>query len=66
VSTPSRALAAQYLMASVPYSRSRSAGVTTLPADFDIFFRSGSRIQPEMAACRHGSTFSNTCDLSTV
>ena len=29
-------------------------GVTTLPFDFDIFLRSGSRTQPEMAASAHG------------
>ena len=29
--------------------------MTTLPLDFDIFLRSGSRIQPESAALRHGS-----------
>ena len=29
-------------------------GVTTLPFDFDIFLRSGSRTQPEMAASVHG------------
>ena len=29
-------------------------GVTTLPFDFDIFLRSGSRTQPEMAASDHG------------
>ena len=30
-------------------------GVTTLPLDFDIFFRSGSRIQPDSAALVHGT-----------
>ncbi len=29
--------------------------MTTLPLDFDIFLRSGSRIQPLMAASCHGS-----------
>ena len=28
--------------------------MTTLPLDFDIFLRSGSRTQPEMAASVHG------------
>ena len=32
--------------------RASPSGVTTLPLDLDIFLRSGSRIQPEMAACR--------------
>src|SRR5699024_10245896 len=30
-------------------------GVTTLPLDLDIFLRSGSRIQPLIEACSHGS-----------
>ena len=29
--------------------------MTTLPLDLDIFLRSGSRIQPEMAAWRQGT-----------
>ena len=29
--------------------------MTTLPFDFDIFLRSGSRTQPEIAAFFHGS-----------
>ena len=33
-------------------------GVTTFPLLFDIFLRSGSRIQPEMATCFHGMLFS--------
>ena len=53
-SVPSRAEAAQYRTASEPCSSSRPIGVTTLPLDFDIFLRSGSRIQPLMAACFHG------------
>ena len=56
VSTPGRALAAQYRTASDPYRSRRSAGVTTLPVDFDIFFRSGSSTQPEISASRQGST----------
>ena len=38
-----------------PYSSSSPIGVTTLPLDFDIFLRSGSSTQPEIAACVHGS-----------
>ena len=33
-----------------------SVGTTTLPRDFDIFLRSGSRIQPDSIACVHGVT----------
>ena len=32
-----------------------SAGVTTLPFDFDIFLRSGSTMKPEIAASVHGA-----------
>ena len=36
--------------------------MTTLPLDFDIFLRSGSSTQPEMAACAHGSVRCSRCD----
>ncbi len=62
----SRPLAAQYRIASEPCWRSESIGVTTFPRDFDIFFRSGSRIQPEIAACRHGATPYSWSARSTV
>jgi hypothetical protein len=35
--------------------RAAPSGVTTLPFDFDIFLRSGSSTQPEIAALVHGS-----------
>src|SRR5665647_3831421 len=41
-------------MASAPYWTTTSSGVSALPLDLDIFLRSGSRIQPLMAACFHG------------
>ena len=41
-------------------------GVTTLPFDFDIFLRSGSRIQPEMAAFDHGRSPSSKLARTTV
>jgi len=47
VSAPSRALAAQYRAASAVYFSINGRGVITLPLLFDIFLRSGSRIQPE-------------------
>ena len=56
VSTPGRPLAAQYRTPSAPCVASRGSGVTTLPRDFDIFLRSGSRTQPEMAASVQGSS----------
>src|SRR5438552_3241061 len=37
-------------MPSAPYSSISALGVTTLPPDFDIFLRSGSRTQPLMRA----------------
>lgn len=40
--------------------------MTTLPLDFDIFLRSGSRIHPEIAACRQGSPPCSRCDRTTV
>jgi len=42
-------------MASALNCRMGSIGVTTLPLLFDIFLRSGSSTQPEIAALRHGS-----------
>ena len=54
VSTPGRPLAAQYRTPSAPWVSSRGSGVTTLPRDFDIFLRSGSRTHPEMAASVQG------------
>src|SRR5207247_3677327 len=55
VSVPGRAQAAQYRTPSDPCSSSSAIGVTTLPFDFDIFLRSGSSTQPEMAAFVQGS-----------
>ena len=43
-----------------------SAGVTTLPFDFDIFLRSGSTMKPESAACVHGATPFSSCERSMV
>ncbi|OUD85986.1 hypothetical protein CMMCAS04_16085 [Clavibacter michiganensis subsp. michiganensis] len=43
-----------------------AAGVTTLPLDFDIFLRSGSRIQPEIAAVFHGAVPCSSSARSTV
>ncbi len=43
-----------------------SAGVTTLPFDFDIFLRSGSTMKPEIAAFVHGATPSSSCERSRV
>ena len=40
--------------------------MTTLPLDFDIFLRSGSSTQPEMAASLHGSSCSSSSERSTV
>ena len=39
--------------------------MTTLPFDFDIFLRSGSSTQPEMAALVHGSESCSKCARST-
>src|SRR5438270_13998689 len=41
-------------------------GVTTLPLDFDIFLRSGSRIQPLIAAWLHGNELCSRCARTTV
>ena len=65
-SVPRRAEAAQYRTASEPCSSSRPIGVTTLPLDFDIFLRSGSRIQPLIAAVDHGSEPCSRCERTTV
>ena len=65
-SVPRRAEAAQYRTASEPCSSSRPIGVTTLPLDFDIFLRSGSRIQPLIAADDHGSEPCSRCERTTV
>ena len=59
VSVPGRADPDQYRTASVPCCSSSAIGVTTLPFDFDIFLRSGSRIHPDSAAFDHG-TVSNS------
>ncbi len=40
--------------------------MTTLPLDFDIFLRSGSSTQPEIAASLHGSAPSSSSERSTV
>ena len=65
-SVPSLAEAAQYRTASEPCSTRRSIGVTTLPLDLLIFLRSGSRMNPLMAACRHGSSSNSRCERTTV
>ena len=43
-----------------------SAGVTTLPFDFDIFLRSGSTMKPEIAASVHGARPSSSALRSIV
>ena len=43
-----------------------SAGVTTLPFDFDIFLRSGSTMKPEIAASVHGARSSSSALRSIV
>ena len=48
-------MAARQRTASAPNFSSRSVGTTTLPLDFDIFLRSGSRMKPETSACDHGA-----------
>ena len=40
--------------------------MTTLPLDLDIFLRSGSRIQPDRAAWRHGSASCSKWARTTV
>jgi hypothetical protein len=66
VSVPGRPPAAQYRTASEPNWSSRPIGVTTLPLDLLIFLRSGSRIQPDRATCRHGSVPDPSSARSTV
>ncbi len=65
-SPPGRTLADQYLTPSDPNCSRSAVGVTTLPFDFDIFFRSGSTMNPEIAAWDHGSERCSRCDRSTV
>jgi hypothetical protein len=53
---PGRPLAAQYRTPSDPYmARSCSGSSGALAADLDSFLRSGSTMNPEMAALDHGS-----------
>ena len=66
VSTPGRAEIAQYRTASVPNCSNKGIGVTTLPLDFDIFLRSGSRIQPLSAALPQGSVPNSKWARTTV
>ena len=40
--------------------------MSTFPTDFDIFLRSGSSTQPEMAALRHGSSPCSMEERTTV
>ncbi len=40
--------------------------MTTIPFDFDIFLRSGSSTQPEMAASDHGSESCSSSERTTV
>src|SRR4029079_5218515 len=49
-----------------PYFSIHSNGTTTLPLDLDIFLRSGSRTQPEIAACFHGSESNSRCERTVV
>ena len=56
-SRPGRAIAARQRTASAPYFSRTSVGTTTLPLDFDIFLRSGSRMKPEIRACDHGAAW---------
>ena len=66
VSTPGRPLAAQYRIPSAPWDSRRGRGVTTLPRDFDIFLRSGSRTHPEMAVSVHGRRPYSSSDRTIV
>lgn len=63
---PGLPLADQYRTASEPCCSSSAIGVTTFPLDFDIFLRSGSRIQPDSSAVRQGSSPCSRCDRTTV
>ena len=65
-SVPSREDADQYRTASDPCCCRMSAGVTTLPFDFDIFLRSGSTMKPEIAASVHGARPSSSALRSIV
>ena len=56
-SRPGRAIAARQRTASAPYFSRTSVGTTALPFDFDIFLRSGSRMNPEIRACDQGATW---------
>ena len=56
-SSPGRAMAARQRTASAPYLSRISVGTTTLPFDFDIFLRSGSRMNPETRAWLHGAAW---------
>ena len=47
-------------------ARAARIGVTTLPLHFDIFLRSGSRIQPLIVASLHGSASCSKCARTTV
>ena len=40
--------------------------MTTLPFDFDIFLRSGSRIHPDSAAFFHGAMLCSKCERTVV
>ena len=64
-SSPGRAIAARQRTASAPYLSSTSEGTTTLPLDFDIFFRSGSTMKPEIIACRQGALWFSKCARTT-
>src|SRR3954462_6848479 len=41
-------------------------GVVALPFDLDIFLRSGTTTNPEMAACDHGTAPNSKCERTTV
>lgn len=58
-------MAARQRTASAPKRSRISVGTTTLPLDFDIFLRSGSRIQPESIACDHGTWWFSKCARTT-
>jgi hypothetical protein len=66
VSVPRRAESDQYRTASAPYWSRRCIGVTTFPLLFDIFLRSGSSTQPEMATLRQGIVRSCSQALTIV
>jgi hypothetical protein len=64
-SRPGRASAARHRTASVPYLARMSSGTTALPLDLENFFRSGSRMKPEIIACDHGATWFSKCERTT-